>query len=108
MKPDNPKLFRRVSEPYPNAEAAAAALEAFAKDVSDLREKHRVMNVVVLMQSAYERGEDESRTIMTLRLGSETDCLAMQAQCFGIAQERARADLADLVAAGRKLGREEE
>lgn len=43
----NPELYERMSEPYTDGSAAVHALRAFLDEVKELREKHRIPEIVV-------------------------------------------------------------
>ena len=49
-------LYERMSEPYPAAEDAKAALDAFIDDVVALREKHRIASFVICASASGPEG----------------------------------------------------
>ena len=49
-KPD-PEKYQRLSAPFDTLEEAQAAGEAFFKDLSELREKHRIANLAVIIRT---------------------------------------------------------
>lgn len=47
----DPEKFQRLSVPFETLDEAQAASEAFFKELGELREKHRMANVVVVIQN---------------------------------------------------------
>ena len=56
---NDPGLYRRMSEPFDSADAAQSAWDAFRADIEAAREKHKITEVVVLVQFPYRASEGD-------------------------------------------------
>lgn len=90
MKRSN--LYHELSRPYPDHGSAVAALDAFAEDLAELRKKHRIADVCVVMAVT---AKDEEVTSM-VGLGDQLKALTLLARAYGAAQEKLRRLLARL------------
>lgn len=53
---NNPDLFHRMTEPFPDKEAVTAAVDGFVDQVRAARERHRIMNVLMVIEVAGPEG----------------------------------------------------
>lgn len=80
----DPARFERCSQPHDNAETLNAELEAFVNGVSALREKHRMTNVVCIMEASYRDEEGVPVAGQTsLQLGDNLHHEIMVARALG-------------------------
>lgn len=77
-------LYRALSQPFESYEAANEAIEAFMTAVRDLREKHRLQNVHVIVSGlAVGPAGEEGRWMTSAHNGDELLAEAMVAWAFG-------------------------
>jgi hypothetical protein len=59
---NDPALYRKLSEPKENLEAAKAAFDAFYKDLREIREKHGIPDLVISYAANYlnEHGKESA------------------------------------------------
>lgn len=73
----NQKLFRQMSEPVGDLDAASARIDAFLKAVEQLRIDHHIRNVVVALDTVYTHGDDDDVSASSMCFGSEFDCMLL-------------------------------
>lgn len=85
------KLYRELSEPFESPDEANAAIEAFIKDLAEIRKKHGLRDVLCVISSActYPDGE-EADFIMSYQLGDEAKGVLLAAWIYGEAQAEHR------------------
>lgn len=82
MKRD-PKVYREMSVPHANAEAAEAAADAFFDDLYTLRVKHKIADVHVIIQTPIITGDgSEGNVMMSSYIGNEREELGMVAAVY--------------------------
>lgn len=102
-------LYRKMREPYPNSDAADAACKAFADDLAELRKKHKVQDLLVLLGGSFitkddDDKPDECQFLMPLFWGSYGEAEPMAAYLYAHHQaERAKVVERSLMA-GKKKG----
>lgn len=102
----HPKLFRELSEPFPTMDALTAALDAFTKDLGEIREKHRIANVYcVLAFSVIENGE-ETESMSSVSFGDSLRRQPMAAWAYGREQADHEALMRHIVAEALRRGRQ--
>lgn len=80
----NPKLYRELSAPFESTEAANKSLEAFAKDLEEIRAKHKVCDVVAVLQvNALNKDGEEGLMVATIAFGDPMNKPVMLAQALG-------------------------
>ncbi len=103
----NPGGYRALSEPFENFAAANEAINDFFKDVRDLRAKHRLADVYIILRgSALGEDGDEGDWIISQHHGSSLNCESMTAWAFGQEATRRQESIAKVVAAGGITRRE--
>lgn len=97
------KTYYKLSEPFADADAANAALDAFYAELRELRKKHRLADVhcIVRIDVSYE-DEDQIGSVMSHCHAGST--LWAQAMCaWALGQESAEhRRLLNVLAAGEK------
>lgn len=97
----NPKLFRELSQPIENADAADAALKAFYEELSALREKHRIRDVYVILAGSYFSSDGEEHEFLTSGCyGDSMKSYGMVAWAFG----REQAEYDELIGLMKRAG----
>jgi hypothetical protein len=82
----NPKLFREMSEPHESVAAFGEHTQAFFYEVSQLREKYRITNVVMVVQAQYEENGEEHSALATRLIGDTGQAQALFAYGYGVAR----------------------
>ena len=57
----NPELYKKLSEPFESDEAANAALSGFYEDLSALREKHKLRDVIAIVELSSKQADGSVR-----------------------------------------------
>lgn len=96
----DPALYRDLSAPFASPEDAQAALAAFWADVQEARKRHRLADVVVVVQVPVRFGEEEGVSASVSHLGNWQNKEAMLARALGDASAEREALLAVLAAGG--------
>lgn len=97
----NPSLFRQLNQPFADVDAANAAIEAFFEELGSLREKHKMANVLLVVEGSYLVDGEEQEFITSASYGDGAKPLAMAAWAHG----REEATYADAIATIRSQGR---
>lgn len=105
MKAD-PATYRKLSEPFESADAAQKAIEAFAEELAQLRKKHHLPNVTVVLKVNVITSDGEEGEIQTYaHLGDWIEAEPMLAWAFGQQQARRQESIAALLKSGVKIMR---
>lgn len=96
------KLYRAMSEPFPDVEAANAALGAFFEELYELRRKHRIADVLAVVQFSVVEDERESARIIHLQIGDQLRAAAMAAFAFGACEAEHEALIGEIVAGAKR------
>jgi hypothetical protein len=84
----NPKLYRELSAPFENTDAATKALEAFGKDLEEIRAKHKICDVVAVIQvNAIDKDGEEGLMTASMAFGDPMKKPLMLAQALGKEQQ---------------------
>ena len=102
----NPKLYRELSEPFASSEAVNEGLENFFADLGELRKKHKIRDLVVLVSLSYmsQDGTDELDTITQMEYGDAMKHEMMLAHTLGLVQAERQELIAKCLAKGIKRG----
>ena len=94
----NPSLYRQLSEPFPTPEAASAAIEAFWEELEEIRKKHKIPDVhmVLAWKSLGSDGQPGEYTA-SAHLGNELMAEPMAAYAYGKEQADRRERIASVV-----------
>ncbi len=99
----NPERYREMSKPFPTAEAANTALDAFYKDLGALRVKHRLADVyVVASVNVLAEDGDEMQTVGRMMWGDELKALMLTAWAMGTEQAMHEERVGRLLKAGAR------
>ena len=98
MQTTNPKLYRELSEPFPNEDAAEKALESFREELETLRAKHKIADVIAVLQvNALSKDGEEGVMTATVSFGNALRKLLMLAQALGREQQLLESSINALV-----------
>ena len=100
MKNSDPKLYRKLSEPFESQEAANSALQAFQEELYELRVKHRIRDLAFVAQIVIAKDEDEFEAMVSNHYGDSLKEVIL----FGYAYGRATARHEQLPAESRNHG----
>jgi hypothetical protein len=83
----DPANYRRLSEPFPSMDALNDALVAFSDEVRELRNKHKIRDVIVIVAGSYLNKDGEEVDGLTYMMHGASDRqVAYLAEIFGRAQ----------------------
>lgn len=98
ISPDN---YRELSKPFKSQEEADAAIHAFWDELYELRNKHRIPDLtVVLCANVKPEDEDEGTVMLESHMGDELKRETMLAWAFGRAQADRQGNIARLIGKG--------
>ena len=99
QKTSNPKLYRELSVPFESTDAAQAAIEAFISDLEASRAKHKIADVVTVIEVNAISG-DGREGVMTLSMGfgDQIKKASMLAMALGKERQLFTENLAVLIA----------
>ena len=95
IAPDN---YRKLCEPFPSAEAAEDALNAFWEELYELRNKHRIPDLTVVARANFASDDDDEASVMVdVHCGDRLQKEPMLAWAFGRAQADRQAEIGRLM-----------
>ena len=95
--------YRKLSEPFPSFDAANEALEAFFKDLREVRNKHKMTDVYVIISgSARTASGEEGEFVTSQHHGSSLKSESMVAWALGTEQTRRQEAIAKMIKGGIK------
>lgn len=71
MNKPNPELYREMSKPFASLKEANAAIEAFHADLEAARTKHRMKDLVMIVEVAFTAQDGDE--LATIAIGSFGD-----------------------------------
>ena len=80
--------YRKMLEPFESTEKANDAMASFFNDLYELRNKHKIPDVHVVVQIGYVIEDDESSAFAAMHIGDEINAEKMTAYAFSQAQVR--------------------
>jgi len=100
----DPKLYRKLSEPFPSVDEAENAAQAFAKDLRELRAKHGMQDVLASVGISFiaEDG-NESFQILVMHNGDELKSEMLAAYAFGHEQSRRQERIARIATPAKAI-----
>ena len=101
---DDRANYRKMSEPHESSEAANKALNDFQKELSELRKKYKIANILMIVNDSYLDGEGDASFMSVFEFGSQLEMEAMAAYGLGQAQAR-RAEMITRVLMDAKRGK---
>lgn len=93
----DPKLYRQMEVPFSSQEEASKASQAFANELKELRQKHRMRDVAYTAMFAYESNEGEADAIVSGHFGNSLNAEAMLAYALGAVQSERQAHIGELL-----------
>ena len=83
-----PSTYRKMSEPFPNVGEVNEANKAFFKDLYDLRNKHHIRDIHVVVSGSYLSADntEELDYVLNLHIGDSMKAEAMAAWALGKVQ----------------------
>lgn len=101
-KISDPENYYKMSEPFESADACNKALEGFYDEVSEIRKKYKIRDVLIITSGTvkYEDGE-ASEYIQCSGFGSQLRQESMAAYAFGQTQSEHR-ELINNIMSGKK------
>ena len=97
----NPGLYRELSTPYASVDEANKNLKAFWDDLAEIRKKHRIADLqVVIRVSALSEDGEEGVSIIHGGYGDQTKWESMLAYAFGMESAYRQERTAELLAKG--------
>lgn len=108
MRQPNPERYRRLSEPFANRDIANESLEAFFKELGELREKHRIADVLVVVCVNVRYGETEGAAMCHASFGDPLKPESMAAYAYGCEKAASEAMVNKLLSGKRNPLKEEQ
>lgn len=99
-----PDTYRAMSEPFESASDLSEALTEFYADLRELRAKHRIADVLVVVKDAYLHEEGEVPMMSRMNAGNSLNCLPMATWLYAKEQGDHKALLRDLLKQGEDAG----
>lgn len=100
--PANPALYRRMSEPFADKDEAHAATVAFFEELGELREKHRIRDVYVIMGFSWMDEDEELESILPMQYGDASKGPLLTAFAYGVECEEHAAKMGRAVRQGKE------
>lgn len=87
----DPENYHKMSEPFESKEAISTALTAFNDELSELRKKYKIADILVTIQDSikYEDG-NIGQVMLTLSFGNSLNIPVLAAYAHGQAQAESR------------------
>jgi len=103
---NNPKLYREMSEPHATAAEVNASLQAFFDDLGELRKKHKLRDIVAIVNTSYlaSDGIEEIDGGSWFGYGNSMNYEIMLAHTLGIVQTERQEMLARAMSAPLRKG----
>ena len=84
----DPENYYKMSEPFESNDKANEAIKSFTEELSELRKKHKLRDVLVVIYGSVKQEDGEvGEFITTSNFGNVMNCLPMAAYVYG--QEQA-------------------
>lgn len=91
MKKNDPITLLALMKPFPNADSANTALNAFYEELYELRKKHRIMNCVCVVEVMSTYGDGEVGNAMShLVMGEQSRAPMLAAYALGTLEAERR------------------
>lgn len=103
MNRPDPANYRAMSVPHDSPDAAMEAMHAFLDEVEQVRKKHRIPDVTIVLKAAAFVGDgQEGDYSMSAHFGDPAHKLPMLATAYGGAREQYEAALAAAVRGNKR------
>ena len=99
----NHKLYRELNQPFASPDELDAAIKAFLADVMEARKRHRILNIVMMMQCPVMT-DAETETMMGTDAcyGDAGQWEAMAARMLGAIQADRQRTIAEMITGALK------
>lgn len=99
----DPARYRKLSEPYASKEAGQAAIVAFFKDLGEIRVKHKIPDLYLVIRATVLTEDQEEGTVTTsIHFGNELEAEGMLAWALGRVQSERQDRTAKMLRHGLK------
>lgn len=105
MSKSNPGLYREMSAPFASADEANTALSAFYEDLYELRRKHRMTDVLCIVQVNVALEGDEAPMMSRMHIGNSLNALPLSAYAYGAESSENEQRIAYMLAKGKKVAK---
>lgn len=87
---NDPETYALMAKPFESKEKLDAAVEAFSAELRELRKKHKMTDVYVIIANSCAEGgeEDAGEYTHVLHCGSSARSLMLVASAFGMEKEK--------------------
>ena len=100
----DPGRYRRLQEPFENAEALDVAIEGLHRELGALREKYKIPDIyIVFSANAMTSDGAEGQFMSTLQFGSGERGEALAAYAYGLESARRQERIAAALGSSLKL-----
>jgi hypothetical protein len=99
-----PATYAKLSEPFESNEAINEAWFAFQKELYELRKKHRVRDLTLVLGGSFVQDGEPAEARITMHFGSSLNKLPALAFAYGEAKAEQTAMLAEAELAGARRG----
>ena len=79
----DPENYRQLSQPFESLDAADKAVQSFFSEVSELRKKHKITNLYLIVGSSVTTDTGEPEFLTTRHFGDSLKRESMVAYAFG-------------------------
>ncbi len=94
----NHKLYRELNKPFSSPEELDAAIKAFQRDVEDARKRHRILNIVMMVQCPVMTDADTETMMGTdACYGDAGQWESMAARMLGAIQADRQRNIAEII-----------
>lgn len=101
----NPRLYEKLSEPFESLDAMNEAWLAFQTELRELRAKHRVRDVTIIMEGSFLQDGEVGEARVCTHNGNSLRKLPALAFAYGEAKAEQDAMLAEQERAGARMAR---
>jgi hypothetical protein len=79
----DPENYKQMAVPYENQDEANKAMSSFYDELSELRKKHKVRDLVVIVYGSVISDGEEGEFMNSMAFGNSINHLAMAAFAYG-------------------------
>lgn len=102
-----PDIYAECSKPWPDGDAANAAVQAFLSELRDLRIKHKIADVYAIIEvQVLDAAGVPHAACLTAFNGDSRNVIPMVARAYGEERERHEQVISTLIAQGRATAKE--
>lgn len=94
----DPENYYKMSEPFESTDIANDAIGKFMEELSELRKKHNIRDVyVIIYDTAKLKEGDVGEFITTGNFGNQMNCLPMAAYAYGQEQSEHKERISKMI-----------